>query len=288
MSLRALRLIFGTRRGLGLLSVNALVAFGAISGGIQFVGQVFTPKFSQPGELTLGVVFFCLIFGLVRARPRRRIRRDFGRPDMTITVKVGDLFKENCHLVAGFSDTFDTDTTNNVIISRTSVQGQIVDQLYGGDSGHLDSELTSALSGVAVARTERRSDKRAGKLKRYPIGTVAILGPPERRVFAVAYSRMGNDLVAKSSVEDLWHGLSRVWDAIYRVGQRRCVAIPLVGSELARINCLDRESLLKMVLLSFVARSREELICQELIVVLHPKDIDKINMLEVAAFLKTL
>ncbi len=64
--------------------------------------------------------------------------------------------------------------------------------------------------------------------------------------------------------------------------------MPLVGSELARINCLDRESLLKMSLLSFVSRSREELICKDFTVIIHPKDHDKINMLEVEAFLRSL
>jgi hypothetical protein len=89
-------------------------------------------------------------------------------------------------------------------------------------------------------------------------------------------------------VDYLWQSLGSVWDAVYLHGQRETVAIPIVGSELAKINCLDRESLLRMILLSFVARCREELICKKLVVVIHPKDYDRINMLEVDAFLKTL
>jgi len=99
---------------------------------------------------------------------------------------------------------------------------------------------------------------------------------------------MSNSLVAKSDVHRLWHSLGQLWNAVYMHGQRDPIAMPLVGSELARINCLDRESLLKMALLSFVSRSREELICKDFTVVIHPKDHDKINMLEVEAFLLSL
>jgi hypothetical protein len=98
-----------------------------------------------------------------------------------------------------------------------------------------------------------------------------VVGEPHRRVFAVAYSRMGNDLVAQSTVEDLWSSLSRLWDAVYLHGQRGRVAIPLLGSELARIDALDRESALRMILLSFVTRSRENLVARELTLVIWPR-----------------
>jgi hypothetical protein len=136
--------------------------------------------------------------------------------------------------------------------------------------------------------TERRAAKAHGKLKRYPIGTVAVLGDPARRFFCVAYSKMQNNLIAKSTVDYLWESLSQLWEAIYLNGQRGAVAIPIVGSELARVNCLDRESLLRMILLSYVARSREDPVCKELIVVIHPRDYARINMLEMDAFLRTL
>jgi len=80
----------------------------------------------------------------------------------------------------------------------------------------------------------------------------------------------------------------RVWDAARRFGQRRTLVIPVIGSELARISSLDRESLLKMILLSFVARARQEDVCKELVVIVHRRDYEKIDMLEVRAFLNTL
>jgi hypothetical protein len=99
---------------------------------------------------------------------------------------------------------------------------------------------------------------------------------------------MGNNLVVKSSVDDLWHSLGQLWEEVYAKGQHERVVVPIMGSELARIHCVDRESLIRLILLSFVARSREALLCKELVLVVHPADAMKVNMLEVAAFLKTL
>jgi Thoeris protein ThsA, Macro domain len=99
---------------------------------------------------------------------------------------------------------------------------------------------------------------------------------------------MGNDLVAQSTVKDLWSSLGLLWDAVSEHGQRASIAMPVVGSELARVDSLDRESLVKMILLAFVARSRERVFCKELVLVVHPKDVTAIDMVEVGSFLRRL
>ncbi|HXM58719.1 MAG TPA: macro domain-containing protein [Candidatus Dormibacteraeota bacterium] len=217
-----------------------------------------------------------------------RIQHEYKRPQMAVTIEVGSLFEQDAHVVVGFSDTFDTSTANDRVISSGSVQGQLLEKRYAGNQARLDRELAAALGHVTPPESETRQGKRHGKLHRYPIGTVAVIGQPGRLVFAVAYSRMGNDLVARSSVHDLWLSLDRLWEAIYQHGQRGPVAMPVLGSGLARIDFLDRGSLVKMILLSFVARSRQSLVARELRIVVWPPDLEKIDMLELAAFVRTL
>lgn len=271
------------------LTLHALAAFGLISAFVQFYSAVWVPNHSlfKPMRFALFVGLASLAYGVFRAWPKRSVRRDFGEPEMSITVAVGDILDRKGQIVVGFTDTFDTETANGVI-SSSSLQGQLLERVYGGDLQRLDSDLVSALADAAPVKVELRSDKKRGKLDRFPIGTVAVLNTDANRIYAVAYSLMDNNLVAKSNVHRLWHSLGQLWDAVYKNGQRTAIAMPLVGSELARINCLDRESLLKMALLSFVSRSREELICKDFTLVIHPKDHDKINMLEVEAFLRSL
>lgn len=282
---RGLVLMLGTRRGAVTFFGTALATFGLLGGLIQVYAALW-PKvgFNQPATVAV-IVCAMVAVATYRAWPRRSLRRDFDLPDIGVAVRVGDLFDEPGHLVVGFSDTFDTDMTDGRIISPRSVQGQFLRRVYAGDRARLDADLDRALASVVGG--QETSDK-PGKRCRFPMGTVATLGSPERHYFCVAYSYLRDNLIAKSTVDDLWTALDNLWDAVREFGQRKTLVIPVIGSDLARVGSLDRESLLKLVILSFVANSREQDVCKELVVVVHRDDYEKIDMLEVRAFLQTL
>ncbi|MEV4062426.1 macro domain-containing protein [Nonomuraea dietziae] len=286
--MNGLRLVVGTSRGRSLAISHMLIAFGLISAVVQFAGQVFGLKFTDPGLLTAVFLGLCVVWGFVRAYPRSRIERQFTHPDLTVVIKIGDLLEEKADLAVGFSDTFDTDIEDDAIINRGSLQGQLLTRTYGGDRSRLDTELSKALAAVNPVRVETRAAKPKGKLKRYPIGTVALIGSPKQRIYCVAYSRIDNGLIARSSMNDLWISLDRLWEAMAARGQLGRVAIPIMGAELARIYALDRENLLKVIVLSFMAHSRMQAVSRELVVVIRPQDADKIDLLEMRAFLAAL
>lgn len=280
--------IVGSRRGIRVLAADLLVAFGGVSAVVQFVGQLFPRAFPHPTPILVGSIVVCLSWGMVRARPRHRMRRRFRYPGMSVVVEGGDLFEKQAHLVVGFTDTFDTTVDKHGVINGASVQGQLLDRWYGGDARRLDREIGTALTGAEPMSLETRQSKRRGKLTRYPIGTVAVLGDARRLVFAVAYSRLGNDLVARSSVEEFWFSLNRLWDAVYQRAQHESVAMPLLGAGLARLDFLDEETILRLILLSFVVHSRERSVCRELCVVIRPPLLDRIDLREIGAFLDAL
>jgi len=286
--LRSWRRAFQGRRACQAFAASAMTAFGAINAAVSCVGQLLPPDAFQPGPVTAASVALCVAWGLARARPPSAVRQEFRRPDMTVVVEVGDLFDQRAHLVVGFSDTFDTASADGVVINSASVQGQLLLRHYDGAVRRLDAELDAALGSVTPVTREDRDRKPIGKLDRYPIGTVAVLGVRPQLVFASAYSHLDNQYVAGSNLEDLWFSLNRLWDAVHRHAQLESVAMPLVGSGLSRIDYLDQESLLRLILLSFIARSRSGTVCRELRVVVRPADLAKINMAEVAAFLRTL
>ncbi|WP_059006482.1 macro domain-containing protein [Streptomyces specialis] len=221
-----------------------------------------------------------------RARAGGVLRRDFPGTGTSVVVTAGDLFaQDDAHLAVGFTDTFDTATDHDVVISARSVQGQMTRSLYGDDRARLDRDLRNALRGLPAVAVERRADKRHGKLTRYPVGTVLPLRREGRRIFAVAYSRMGNDLIARSSLADLLLGLDHLWDAMYLHGQRRTLAVPLLGSGLARIDGHTREDLLAAIIGSFLTDARHRLVSRELRVVLRPADLPALSMATVARHL---
>lgn len=231
--------------------------------------------------------------GLLRTRLRGRWDDELLRialPDRAIEVVVvcGDLFEqEDANLVAGFTDTFDTEIDQDVVISRSSIQGQLVERLFGGRGELLDAELERALRSVPVVERERSRDKPRGRRLRYPIGTTVAVPHGRRQVFATAYSRLGNDMVARSRPEYLGLALERLWESVALHGRYRPVAVPMLGSGLARIVDLDRGRLAKLIVESFVrACLGGTPVASELRIVVHPDDLRRTDLLELERFLQ--
>ena len=91
---------------------------------------------------------------------------------------------------------------------------------------------------------------------------------------------MGNDLMAQSSLPVLKTSLTNLWEAVYRYGQLKPVAMPLVGSGLSRTDA-SYEELLTMIVSSFVASARARYLTPELRVVIPQSIFDMINVPEV-------
>jgi Domain of unknown function (DUF6430) len=207
-----------------------------------------------------------------------------GSPAAEILIKTGDLFGEPSDIVVSFSDTFDTDTqvfeSGRVVISSSSLQGQLVDRMYDGDSRALDRDLRSALASTQVKSLESRRKKPLGKLKRYEIGVIAVLEHPERRIFAVAVSRMGNNLIARSSYQFLEKSLENLWEEIRKRGCDS-VAMPIIGSGLARTG-VSSYNLYDLITSSFRAHTQMRPICPQLRIIIHPSDRETIREIDLA------
>jgi hypothetical protein len=265
--------------------VAFLAALGVMAGLVGLIAALFPSAIvaDRWGYLAL-VLAFSLGYATIRAWPRMSYSRDFPVPDTEVSIVIGDLFEQDSHLVIGMSDTFDTETPD--VIKAMSIQGQLLTRVYQEDLAKLDRDLSVALRGIPIASTERRQDKRFGKLKRYAMGTVAVLGTVQQHYFCVAYSRMSNKNVAQSSVSELWLSLSNLWQAVRERGQRETVSIPIVGSDLARLsNQLSRADFVRLILLSFLTASRQHVVTSHLRIVIHPRDAERLDLRELADFL---
>ncbi|MGW0812444.1 macro domain-containing protein [Streptomyces viridiviolaceus] len=226
--------------------------------------------------------------GIIHSVPRSSITQHFAAPMFSITVSEGDILEQRGNIVVGFTDTYDTDLDGGVVINPKSVQGQFQRKFYAEDVGRLDDDLSSALAQVSPIMFESASSKPRGKLARYEIGTVAVLRQSDVICYATAYGRMENSLRVSCSVNALWKSLTAVWESVRIHGSLDPISIPIIGSELARVGTLDREALIKMIALSFVSSSRESVVSRELKIMIHPKDREHVNMIEVGRFLRDL
>jgi hypothetical protein len=228
--------------------------------------------------------------GLRRRYGDQLLRREL--PDLRTSIVIirGDLFEQgDANLVIGFSDTFDVDTRQDLVISRASLQGQLIDRLYGGDVAALDRELRRGLRSVTPVGRETSRTKARGKRIRYPLGTVVPIPLGGRRLFATAYSRLGNDLVAHAQPQDLATALDRVWASVAVFGQLAPVAVPMMGSGLSRVTEFGPEQLISLIVDSFVRGCREHhTVAPQLRIVLRPTDIERVDMTRVAREISTV
>lgn len=261
--------------------------FFAAAGILAVLLDIITIQFPNSFSYGWPGLLITLVLGiavaLFRAFPRQSFSVAFSQPDMKITMRVGDLFQQDGHLVIGFCDTFDTEIGN--IISSSSVQGQFLMKIYDNNRTRLDHDLDAALP---TENFQVDPTRLSGKNKRYPIGTTAVLSGQGRKFFCCAYSKMGDSFKVSSGINNLWDALQNLWQKIRVEGEQKSIIIPVIGSNLARVPGVSHSLLIKLIILSYVVNSRMEPIAKELKVVIHNADAEKVNFLEIKDFINSL
>ena len=97
---------------------------------------------------------------------------------------------------------------------------------------------------------------------------------------------MGIDLKAQSDIPKLNVSLEMLWEEIRLKGQSEKIAMAVLGSDLARIGTASHSNLIKLIVSSFILASRKEKIAEELKIVIHNDNLEKINMLDINDFLQ--
>lgn len=207
--------------------------------------------------------------------------RDY-RENVTIRLVEGDLFEQNASALIGMTTTFDTALD---IIDQGSVQGNFLRVIHNNSQASLDSALSTALA----TETPVSTIPKTGKQTVYPMGTVAVLpGQGAVRYYCVAYASMDAHNRATGTVRSILDGLDGVWEAVDRNGNGDPICVPLLGQGQSRIPELTAEVAVRLIAFSFLLRARKSRFSKELRIVIHPKEIGKIDLTEFDAFLRSL
>lgn len=223
-----------------------------------------------------------LIIALVRTWPKFSARATLHDQDISVTVKIGDIFKSRDHLVVGTNTTFDTEVRSQ-LIARESVQGQFTERYYS-DWKALDAQIEAELKG---RKFEELSGSREGKTKRYAIGeTVKVYPSPGRTAYLVAIADLNRKGNASGTLEKLREALGGLWAFIQEQGDHGRISIPILGTGKTRLTSTRREIITEMIR-SFLAACSESTFCKELTIVVHPNDASEygISMKELQSFL---
>lgn len=267
--------------------VPAATRFFAWIGAVSAVGAVLDWAFAitkqgwWPWSVAVALIIGVL-WAIWRSFPRP-VEEHYQAANTRIRVIEGDVLDyESQHVVIPTCDTFDTAAP---IIASNSLQAQALTRIYDGNTSRLDADLVAALKDTTAVGT---IDKQ-GKTVCYDVGTVAAIDHPSRTIYFVAIAKMNENNNTQGTPDGLWISLNKLWDEIARSANGRPVYMPVIGGGMSRMsNIVPTPDSLRFTILSFIFASRQRRVCEELCIVLQPADYDKLDRLELQAFLTSL
>ena len=225
-----------------------------------------------------------IIVGFVRAQPRTSITQRIANTDVSIEIKVADIFGLPGAIVVGSNTTFDTSIEDGTIDKR-SIQGQFTLK-YFHDVVQLDQEITRALQGVSYEELAE-AEKPYGNQRKYQIGTVASVQARDKKAYFLAIARLNVHRVATSSLENILDALPQLWEHVRSRGGIEPICTPLIGSGFSRA-VATRDELAQEIIRSFIAASSEKKFCEKLTIAISPKNFSerKVDLERLRQFLK--
>ncbi|MET8363095.1 macro domain-containing protein [Micromonospora sp. NPDC005194] len=230
----------------------------------------------------LAVLLLAALYAAIRSYPRP-VSQAYSKPNTEIRIVEGDLFSQEDNLVIGMTTTFDSQIPH--VIHPHSIQGQFLHRVYSNDVAALDIDLEQ---GLAQHRPIGQIEK-PGKKTRYATGTVVTIQHQRKHYFCVAYGEMDEANQAHATMDGIWRSLENLWREVGARANGDPVAIPVVGGGLARLSqILPAQDSIRFIAMSFIFASRHARICDRLDIVVRPEDVERLDMLELQAFLKSL
>lgn len=220
------------------------------------------------------LVLFVLLYVFLWVRANRLNQVKLSVNNSSLTIKVGDVFKESGLKVIAFNEYFDTQVDNKIISEKT-LNGiylkklkdvNALDRLIDQDE-HLNSE------GVKIEHNKNRSQ---GKKERFKLGTII----QHEEYLLTAFSKFDNENRANLNMNDYINFLLNFWNEVDIVYNGRSVVIPLLGSGLTRFNkyeMITDQELLELLIWSFKVSKIKFTYPSAVSVVIHESKQDKIN-----------
>jgi hypothetical protein len=227
------------------------------------------------------LVALALGYVLSTRRPLSRIRYKIPQKDFAIEVLIGDLFKVSGEVIISTNSTFDTDMSSG-LIAVTSLQGQLATNYFNGQTAEIDRQIEQSLSREQFTINERRP----GKKKQYPIGTVARVSAHNKNFYLVAMSHMDESGNASSDLKMIDEALEKLWVNLASKGEVGDIVMPLIGTGRGRV-AYPRKKMIERIAQSFADACNQRAFSNKLVIVVRPEDASEfsLNLFQVRDYL---
>lgn len=199
--------------------------------------------------------------------------------DISIEIRVGDIFKLSGALIIGTNTTFDT-----ARLSAESLLGQCCEKYYA-NRDYFNHDLEKSLKNERGSLIQNGNEER----KSYKFGTVVKITAQKQVIYLVAIDELNKEGGSSSSLENVRQSLTSLWQYIGKRDIPGHLIIPVIGTKSAGIQ-VPRDIMTTEIITSFIgATYSEKKICEKLTIVIHEKDYHehKIDLQELGNYLHT-
>ena len=191
----------------------------------------------------------------------------------TVTVKFGNFFDEVGWKSVAVNDFFD-DLIDDVVISKSSIHGQVVSEFWANDVTDLRSQLDLSLQRYKP----RNSPRSVGKSLRYPVGSTAVL---KRRGESFIFFALGHTDIRSNETSATVSTLVEAVRGLLKTARTVCsgqpLVLPLVGSGLARVG-IPEQAIAQIILTALLEESRDAKITSDICLVLPISCVGNISL----------
>lgn len=204
-----------------------------------------------------------------------------------IEIKYGNIFEEEeeeCKIVIGFNEYFDT-IVDNKIISSTSLHGQLIEKKYktSQQKEYLNERIEKSIDKFERenGELEKTVNRIEGKKRKMPLGKIIEID----NYFLVSLTRFDSYNRAYLEVKDYINCLFELWEEIDKLYNGKSVAIPLLGSGITRFprnEGISNQELLEFMLMTYKISRKKISPPAKLKIILYKdnekKDINFLNL----------
>lgn len=195
------------------------------------------------GLLAVFIALYIMIW--LRANTQKEAKLNIN--GIEVSVQTGNLFAENGNLkVIPFNEHFDT-KVDDVIISRSSINGVYINKYFNGAEKELAKRITSDPRLKKVVKVVETPERGRSRMT-YPLGTIHKEGD----FLLLAFSKFNQNNEAYLDDKSLWECLINMWREIGTTYAGKSIDLPLVGSGITRLQNINikEQDLLELILLS--------------------------------------
>lgn len=240
---------------------------------LSFFFEEFIKNLKNDYSLILFFSFLIisLVCSSIKNRPKSSFKVKIRNKDSWITLKIGDAFKNDGSLIIPVNNHLDSNLNGNLAKAK-SLHNKLIIDYFNKNHEQLDDLI---------------NEKIKNKPKPLEVGSVVEIEKDIKQLFKSATKRFyllvntkkqENNRV-NSTIDDFMISINKLWDFLSTdTTKGESITIPLINTQHGRNAELTREVVTKQIIDTFIDSSKYNSVCEELIIAIHPSDIEKGNL----------